>query len=75
MPDRTAECITGEPIKLFSTFGCLNVLHSDQGQNFENAILAQALEVFGVKKSRTTSYHSQGNRMVERLNCTVLQLL
>ena len=75
LPDQTANRITAELIKLFSTFGQPDILHSDQGRNFESTVLAQALEAFGVKKSRTTAYHPQGDGMVERFNRSLLQLL
>ena len=62
-------------MKLFSTLGIPEVLHSDQGQNFESTILNNTLEAFGIQKSRTTAYHPQGDGMVERLNRSLLQLL
>ena len=48
---------------MFATYGMPDILHSDQ--NFESSILCQTLEAFGIKKSRTTAYHSQGDGMVE----------
>lgn len=75
LPDQTAARITGELIKLFSIYGHPEVFHSDQGRNFESSILAQTLEAFGVRKSRTTAYHPQGDGMVERFNRSLLQLL
>ena len=51
------------------------ILHSDQGRNFESSILAQTLQAFGVHKSQTTAYHPQGDGMVERFNRSLLQLL
>ena len=36
------------------------ILHSDQGRNFESAILQQTLDAFGINKSRTTTYDPQG---------------
>ncbi len=74
-PDQIAVRISGELVKLFSTYGQPEFLHSDQGRNFESTILAQVLEAFGVHKSHTTAYHSQGDEMVERLNRSLLQLL
>ena len=64
LPDQTAARITGELVKLFSTYGHPEILHSDQGRNFESSILAQTLDAFGVHKSRTTAYHPQGDGMV-----------
>ena len=48
-------------MKVFSVLGVPDVLHSDQGQNFENTILKETLEAFGVEKSHTTAYHPQGD--------------
>ena len=75
IPDQTASCITSELIKFFSTYGPLQILHSDQGRNFESTIFTQTLDAFGIQKSRTTPYHPQGDGMVERFNRTLLQLL
>ena len=66
---------TSALIKLFSTIGMSQIVHSDQGRNFESAILKQSLEAFGISKSHTTAYHPEGDGMVERFNCTLLQLL
>ena len=74
MPNQTAECIPGILIDLFSWFGIPEILHSDQGANFESTMIRRAA-AFGITKSRTTSFHSQGNGMVERFNRTLLQLL
>ena len=60
---------------MFATYGMPDILHSDQGCNFESSILLQTLEAFGVKKSRTTAYHPQGDGMVERFNRSLLQML
>ena len=75
LPDQTAARITGELIKVFSRHGPPEILHSDQGRNFESSILTQTLEAFGIHKSRTTAYHPQGDGMVERFNRSLLQLL
>ena len=72
--DQTSARITQEVI-LFSIYGQPEIIHSDQGRNFESSILTQTLEVIDVNKSHTTAYHPQGNGMVERFNRTLLQLL
>ena len=62
-------------IRLFCTYGPPQILHSDQGCNFESTVFTQVLQAFGVCKFRTTPYHPQGDGMVERFNRTLLQLL
>ena len=75
LQDQTAASITAELVKLFTVFGQPNILHSDQGRNFESTLLAETLKAFGVKKTHTTAYHPQGDGMVERFNHSLLQLL
>ena len=75
LPDQTATRITKELVKIFTTYGCPDILHSDQGRNFESTILRSTLKELGVTKSRTTAYHPQGDGMVERFNRSLLQLL
>ena len=54
LPDQTASRITTALIKFFCTYGPPQIIHSDQGRNFESTIFKQVLEAFGVRKSRTT---------------------
>ena len=75
MPNQTASRIKTELTKVFSVMGLPQVVHSDQGANFESTILKHTLQAYGIKKSRTTVYHPQGDGMVERFNCSLLQLL
>ena len=47
--------------KLFSRFGPPDVLHSDQGTNFESNLMKDICNMMGIHKSRTTAYHPQGS--------------
>ena len=38
-------------------------------------MLQQMLQAFGMQKSHTTAYHPQCDGMVERFNCSLLQML
>ena len=75
MPDQKADRISRELVKIFATYGQPEMIHSDQGKNFESTILSQVLKAFDISKTRTTAYHPQGDGMVERLNRSLLQLL
>ena len=75
LPDQTTKRISSELVKLLSIYGLPQVLHSDQGRNFESALLAQTLQAIGISKSHTSAYHPQGDGLVERLNRSLLQML
>ena len=75
LKDQTAVRIKAELVKLFCTYDIPEIVHSDQGRNFESSVVQSTLDAFGVVKSRTTPYHPQGDGMVERFNRSLLQLL
>uniref|UniRef100_A0A5S6QX05 RNA-directed DNA polymerase n=1 Tax=Trichuris muris TaxID=70415 RepID=A0A5S6QX05_TRIMR len=51
---------------VFADFGPPKILHSDQGRNFESLLLKELCSAFGVRKTRCTPYHPEGNGLVER---------
>ena len=75
IPDQTAVRITRELVHIFAGYGIPEIIHSDQGRNFESTIFQQTMAAFGVKKSCTTAYHPQGDGMMEWFNHKLLQLL
>ena len=50
-------------------------LHTDQGGNFESALMKEVCQLLAVTKTRTTPYHPQSDGMVERFNHTLLSML
>jgi len=54
-------------------FGTLEFLHTDQGRNFESAIIKESCKLLGITKTRTSPYHPQSDGLVERFNRVVYQ--
>jgi len=50
-------------------------LHSDQGRQFESAVMTEVCDLLGIEKSRTTPYHPQLDGLAKRYNCTLLSML
>ena len=75
LPNQSASTITSALLKLFSQMRMPDIIHSDQGRNFESALLKESLDAFGISKSHTTAYHPEGDGMVEWFNRSLLQLL
>ena len=54
-----------------SRFGCPANLHSDKGCNFLLDLFNNICKELGINRTSTTTYHPQGNAMIERTNCTI----
>ena len=56
-------------------YGIPTRIHSDQGTNFESAILKELCNLTGMEKTRTSNYRLQGNAGPESFNRTLLGML
>ena len=53
----------------------MEVLHSDQAQEFESEIIGELHTLLHVNKLRSSPFHPEGNSICERLNGTLLSIL
>ena len=76
MPDKEAATVAHLLVNEFiCRFGVPEMLHTDQGKNFESTLIAEMCHLLGIKKTRTTPYHPQSDGLVERFNHTLLTIL
>uniref|UniRef100_A0A5S6R425 RNA-directed DNA polymerase n=1 Tax=Trichuris muris TaxID=70415 RepID=A0A5S6R425_TRIMR len=73
--NQSAEVTVDTLLQIFTDFGPPQILHSDQGRNFESLLLKQLCSLFGIRKTRCSPYHPEGNGLVERGNRTIIQVL
>ena len=70
-----AESVTEELVKLFVRVGIPREILTDQGTNFTSQLLAEVYKLLHVKGLRTSPYHPQTDRLVERFNQMLREML
>ena len=76
LPNQSAETTANALwFRYFCRHGVPSILHSDQGKNFESAIVKHLCDNLGIQKTRTSGYHPAGNGNVERYNKTLVERL
>ncbi|PIK51637.1 hypothetical protein BSL78_11447 [Apostichopus japonicus] len=72
LPDQTAETVAQCLFdKYFCEHGISEVLHTDQGKQFESKLVHRLCKLMGIVKTRTSPYHPQSDGQVERFNRTL----
>ena len=61
--------------QMFYHFSPPEQLHSDQGTQFESAVMQEVCSLLGIKGSRTSPYHPQCDGLMERNNRTLLDMI
>lgn len=76
IPDQEAETVADALVGgLISRFGVPDIIHSDQGRNFESRVFSVMCSRLGIQKTRTTPLRPQSDGLVERLHRTLGQQL
>ena len=76
IPNKSADTVAKAIIdRITGVFGRPEILHSDQGPEYENKIISQLQDILGYKKTRTTPYRPQGNSVSERVHSTMHAML
>ena len=69
LQDMTAATVANAIIdEWIMKFGAPDVIHTDQGSNFNSELMQDVCRIFMIEKTRTTPCHRQGNGQVERFN-------
>ena len=61
--------------EIFTRYGICERLHTDQGAEFDSALMKDVCKLWQIKKTRTSPYAPWSNGMVERSNKSIKQLL
>ncbi|KII60850.1 Transposon Ty3-G Gag-Pol polyprotein [Thelohanellus kitauei] len=56
-------------------YGIPNIVHTDQGTNFDSEIFRGVCSSLGIQKTRTSPYHPQSDGLVERFNRTLVNMI
>ena len=67
--DQTADTVAKTLVReWFAHYGVPRRIHSDQDHSIESVTIQSLCKLYTIDKSRTTSYHSEGNSQAVRYN-------
>jgi transposase InsO family protein len=74
--DMTARAVADALFRhVFCKFGTCQAIPSDQGAEFNNSMMGQMCELFGIRKLRTTGYTASANGRIERIHRTINSMI
>ena len=76
LQDMTAATVANAIIdEWIMKLGAPDVIRTDRGTNFNSEFMQDICRIFMIEKTRTTSYHPQGNGQLERFNGVIADTL
>ena len=76
LPNQQAETVADAFVRgWIAVFGAPLMLHTDQGRNFDSAVVAEMCQLLDIYKTRTSAYHPAGNGHTERYNRCVMDMI
>ena len=70
-----AETVANALVEIFSRTCIPKEILSDQGSNFNSALMKELCKLLHIKKLTSTRYHPEANGLVERFNGTLKKML
>ena len=76
VPNHKAATVAQKVVcEFFARFGTPEVIHSDQGRDFQSNLFQELCRILEIEKTRTTPWHPQSDGMIERFNRTIETML
>lgn len=76
LPNIEAKTVAAKIVEEFIVrLGVPEVMHSDQGPQYESRLFQEMCKLLDIQKTHTTPYHPQSDGMVERFNRTLTTML
>jgi len=76
IPNQEARTVAKKLVKeVIARYGAPEQIHSDQGRKFEAQLFQEMCLLFNMDKTRITPYHPESDRMIERINRTIQDML
>lgn len=76
LPNQEAVTVAQKLVdEVICRYGVPEIIHTDQGSNFESQLIHELCDYLQITKTRTSPYHAQSDGMVEIFNKTLQSML